>query len=42
MTTDWLPPFLALARDWRAAADALRAGGVPERDPALSVWREAA
>lgn len=42
MTTDRLPFFLALARDWRAAADALRAGGMPDDDPALRVWREAA
>ena len=42
MTTDRLPFFLALARDWRAAADALRAAGVPDGDPALGVWREAA
>lgn len=41
MTTDRLPFFLALARDWRAAADALRAAGVPD-DPAVRVWREAA
>jgi hypothetical protein len=42
MTTDRLPFFLALARDWRAAADVLRAAGVPDNDPALRVWREAA
>ena len=42
MTTDRLPFFLALARDWRAAADALRGAGVPDTDPALRVWREAA
>jgi hypothetical protein len=34
--------FLDRAREWRAVADALRASGVPEGDPALSVWREAA
>jgi hypothetical protein len=34
--------FLALAMEWRALADGLRARGVPETDPALSVWREAA
>jgi hypothetical protein len=37
-----LPFFLEHARQWRAAADALRACGVPEGDPALTVWREAA
>jgi hypothetical protein len=42
MTTDRLPFFLALARNWRAAADALRAAGVPDDDPAVRVWREAA
>jgi hypothetical protein len=42
MDTDRLPYFLALTRDWWAAADALRAVGVPDGDPALTVWREAA
>jgi hypothetical protein len=42
MGTGRLPFFLALARDWRAAADTLRAGGVPDADPARRVWREAA
>jgi hypothetical protein len=42
MSADRLPFFLALARDWRAAADALRAVGVPDDDPAVRVWREAA
>lgn len=42
MTTDRLPLFRDLARDWRAAADGLRDCGVPEDDPALGVWREAA
>ena len=37
-----LPFFLSQASEWRAVADALRARGVPEADPALSVWREAA
>jgi hypothetical protein len=37
-----LPFFLERAREWRAVADALRARGVPEGDPALWVWREAA
>jgi hypothetical protein len=34
--------FLAVAEDWRDAADALRTAGVPADDPALGVWREAA
>jgi hypothetical protein len=42
MSTGRLPFFLALAHSWRAAADALRAAGVPDTDPALRVWREAA
>jgi hypothetical protein len=42
MTTDRLPLFLALARDWQAAADTLRSCGVEECDPVLRVWREAA
>jgi hypothetical protein len=42
MTTDRLPLFLGLARDWRAAADILRTGGAAEGDPVLGVWREAA
>lgn len=37
-----LPFFLERAREWRAVADSLRAGGVPEHDPVLWVWREAA
>jgi len=37
-----LPHFFQLARDWRDAADRLRAAGVPERHPLLGVWREAA
>jgi hypothetical protein len=37
-----LPFFLERAREWRAVADALRARGVPDGDPALWVWREAA
>jgi hypothetical protein len=37
-----LPYFLGVARDWRDAADRLRARGVPEGHPALGVWREAA
>src|SRR4051812_43391578 len=37
-----LPFFLEKAREWRAVADALRARGVSEDDPALTVWREAA
>jgi hypothetical protein len=41
MTSERLPDFLAMARDWRAIADELRARGVSE-DPALGVWREAA
>jgi hypothetical protein len=28
-----LPFFLDLAREWRAAADRLRSGGLAERDP---------
>ena len=31
-----LPYFLELARDWRSVADALRACGVPEGEPALA------
>jgi hypothetical protein len=42
MSTERLPFFLALARDWRAAAVTLLAAGVPDHDPALRVWREAA
>lgn len=42
MITDRMPFFLALARDWMTAADRLRAAGVPEGDPALAIWREAA
>ena len=37
-----LPYFLRLARQWRAAADRLRAEGLPEGHPLLGVWREAA
>ena len=37
-----LPFFLALASEWRDVADRLRAWGVPEGHPLLSVWREAA
>src|SRR4051812_35103980 len=37
-----LPFLLAHAREWWAAADALRVAGVPEGEPALTVWREAA
>ena len=40
MTTQQMSPFLALARDWRAAAEALRSAGAAEGDPALRVWRE--
>lgn len=42
MSTDRLPFFLALAQEWWDAAIVLRARGVPEGDPALGVWREAA
>jgi hypothetical protein len=42
MAGERLPFFLAHARGWRAAADALRAAGVRQGGPALSVWREAA
>ena len=42
MPAERLPYLLARAQDWRAAADALRAAGVREGDPALTVWREAA
>jgi hypothetical protein len=37
-----LPFFLERAREWWAIADRLREVGVPEHDPALWVWREAA
>jgi hypothetical protein len=37
-----LPFFLRQALDWWAAAESLRARGVPDWDPALTVWREAA
>ena len=37
-----VPYFLERAREWRAVADAPRARGVPEDEPALWVWREAA
>jgi hypothetical protein len=37
-----LPYFLERAREWWAITDELRARGVPESDPALWVWREAA
>jgi hypothetical protein len=36
-----LPFFLARAREWWVAADRLRAR-VPDGDPVLTVWREAA
>lgn len=42
MGADGVPDFLAVAAEWWAAADALRAAGVPAHDPALRVWREAA
>ena len=42
MSTDQLPFFLALAQEWRTAADVLRARRVAETDPTLGVWREAA
>jgi hypothetical protein len=42
MTAERLPFFLAHAREWWAASDALRAAGAREDDPALGVWREAA
>ena len=42
MSTDRLPYFLALAQEWREIAAVLRAREVPEGDPALGVWREAA
>lgn len=41
MTTDRLPLFLALARDWRAAADAPRPAGATTGDPAVRAWRQA-
>src|SRR4051794_34240954 len=41
MSAEKLPFFLARVREWWAAADMLRAR-VPEGDPVLSVWREAA
>lgn len=34
--------FLDRAVEWRLIADELREEGVPEHDPALRVWREAA
>lgn len=34
--------FLDRAVEWRLIADELRAQGVPEDEPALRVWREAA
>jgi hypothetical protein len=37
-----LPCFLALACEWRDAADRLRSHGLPEGHPLLGVWREAA
>lgn len=37
-----MPFFLSLAREWRAVAEALRARGVPDWDPILGIWREAA
>ncbi len=42
MRTDPFLLFLAQAREWWAVADALRAGGIPDADPARWVWREAA
>jgi hypothetical protein len=36
-----MPFFLARAREWWVAADRLRAR-VPDGDPVLTVWREAA
>jgi hypothetical protein len=37
-----LPFLLARAREWRVIADELRARGIREGDPVLTVWREAA
>jgi hypothetical protein len=34
--------FLRAGVEWVRVADALRAAGAPEQDPALGVWREAA
>ena len=42
MSTERETYFLALAQEWWDTAAALRARGVPEGDPALGVWREAA
>ena len=42
MKTNRQPYFLALAQEWWDAAAVLRARGVPEGDPVLGVWREAA
>jgi hypothetical protein len=42
MNSERLPFFLARSRDWWAAADALRAAGVPDGDPVLTIWREVA
>lgn len=41
MNTEQGSYFFALAQEWWAAA-VLRVRGVPEGDPALGVWREAA
>lgn len=41
MSAERMPFFLARAREWWAVADLLRAR-VPEGDPVLTVWREAA
>jgi hypothetical protein len=41
MRADRLPYLLARAKEWRAAADALRPFVSPD-DPVLWVWREAA
>jgi hypothetical protein len=42
MNTDRLPLFVGLAKQWWTVAGYLRARGVPEGDPILGIWREAA
>ena len=42
MVAERLTFFLDKAREWWSVSDALRSRGVPEHDPALWVWREAA
>lgn len=42
MAAERMPYFLKVSREWWGMAQALRDSGVPEHDPVLTVWREAA